>query len=203
MPGVPRRGEDPVDRRVLREAPARARARGRRRRRRGPSRCAPRVTRRQALLAGGADRDDADRHADQLLEPVEVLAAAAGQVVERAGLAEVLVPALELLVDGLGRVEQRLVRREVVERLALAPGRPCRPSRSEPRQHVELGDEQLGQAVHPRRVAQEHRVEPPAAALAAGRRAELLPALAQPLAARARGPRSGTARRRRASRRPS
>ena len=94
-----------------------------------------------------------------------------GQVLERRRLVDLLHPALELLVDRLGLVEERLVRREVVERLALGAVRRCRSvTRLEPGQDVELGDEQLGQPVHARRVPPEHRVEPAAAALATGRR---------------------------------
>ena len=53
---------------------------------------------------------------------------------------------------------------------------------SQPGQHVELGDDEVGDAVDAGRVAADHGVDPAAAARAAGRGAELGPGLAQELA---------------------
>src|SRR5690606_41808427 len=51
-------------------------------------------------------------------------------------------------------------------------------------EHVELGQGDAGDARDRARLAHQHRVEPAAAALARGYRAEFVPALAEPLADR-------------------
>ena len=190
---------------VTRDVPARAvvmgvpgarRARGRRR---GPARALAlsvrRPRRRSAsgsvtalstsvqidLLAAGADADQRDRHADVLLDEVEVVARGlrAGRSSVRHSLMSSLQPGSSLVVaDGV--VQDRLVVGVVLEdRPRPRRGSGCRPDRLEAGEHVELGDRQCGQAVDARGVAQRDEVEPAGAARAAGRRAELAAALAQ------------------------
>jgi hypothetical protein len=75
-------------------------------------------------------------------------------------------------------MKDRLVWREVLVLLALIAIGVTEPERREARQDVQLGEEQLGQAVHPRRVPQEDSVEPPAPPRSSRGRAELVPPLA-------------------------
>src|SRR5690606_16325277 len=69
----------------------------------------------EGLAACRTHRHPADRHARQLLEPVDVGLRRLGQVRVGGDLGEVLAPSGQLLVDRLGVVEDRLVRREVLE----------------------------------------------------------------------------------------
>src|SRR5205085_7016928 len=88
----------------------------------------------------------------------------------------------QLLPHRFGLVEQRLMRREVAELPAVGSVGGADPERREPRQDVELRQEDLAQPVEPRSVPQHHGVEPAAPALASGRRAELLATDAESLA---------------------
>src|SRR5437870_4986996 len=63
----------------------------------------------QGLFAGWADRDGAHLHAAELADPLHVVAGLPREVQERAHPRQLLLPALGLLVDGLRRVEERLV----------------------------------------------------------------------------------------------
>src|SRR5204862_4301240 len=92
---------------------------------------------------------------------------------------EFLRPALHLLVDGLRAVEQRLVRREVLVEVAIRAVARADLQRLEPGEDVELRQEELGQAVQSRGVAEDHRVEPSALPTATGDGSELMPALAE------------------------
>src|SRR5439155_9715935 len=100
-----------------------------------------------------------------------------------------LAPSLELLVHGLGLVEQRLVRREIRVELAARPVRGAYLHRLETREHVEFGQEQLGETVQARRVAQDDGIEPAAVALSPRVGSELLSAFAEALAVRTVVPR--------------
>ena len=71
------------------------------------------------LVAARADADQLDRHADELGDEVEVVARRGRQVGRAAAVADLLVEAGQLLVDGLGGVQDRLVVGEVVEDGAL------------------------------------------------------------------------------------
>ena len=74
-------------------------------------------------------------------DEVEVVARLARQVGLAAAVADVVVEARELLVLGVGRVEDRLVVRELVEHGSLAGAVADRdPQRVDPGEHVELGD---------------------------------------------------------------
>ena len=74
------------------------------------------------------------------------------------------------------------MRRHVVEGLPVRPIAGADLQRLEPAQHIELRDQDLGEAVQPRRVPSEAGVEPAAPALAACHRAQLLAADTQPFA---------------------
>ena len=88
----------------------------------------------------------------------------------------------ELLVDRLRVVEVGLVERELVEALAVDLVRDADRDLLPAGQHVELGQDEVGDAVDPGRVARDRGVEPAAAAGTAGRRAVLAAGLAQGLA---------------------
>ena len=74
------------------------------------------------------------------------------------------------------------MRRDVFEGLAIGDVSGADLDRGEPRKHVELGEEDLRQAIQARRVPNEDGVEPSAPSLASRGGAELLPRLPQTLA---------------------
>ena len=110
------------------------------------------------------------------------LIARAGQVGPAARAARRARPALDFLVDRLDPHLVRGVRRQIVERLAVDPVAGADLHRLEAVEHVELGQRDAGDAADRDGLAHQHRVEPAAAALAAGDGAELVAALAEPLA---------------------
>src|SRR5581483_9616050 len=93
-------------------------------------------------------------------------------------------PALELLVDRLRPVEEGLMRRDVVEQLPIGSVAGAYADPGESGQDVELGQEELREAVQAARVPNDHSVEPAATPLAAGRRTELPTALTHAVAVR-------------------
>src|SRR5439155_25984889 len=131
---APRRAGSP-------RAARRARVRARLPRRRGSSSDG------KALFAPGSYRDDRHRHAGQLLDPTNVRLRLLRELLERPDVVDLLAPTVELLVRGDGAMEQRLVRREVVVLDAVRPIRGAYLERLEPGQHIELRQEDLGQAV--------------------------------------------------------
>ncbi len=167
MPGLPGRGEDARRRRRWRQGASTTRAPGH----------PPPTTRTlispprrhlQGLLAVRPHRDVADRHAAQLLDAPDVrLGAERGRSPARGGaLQRLLRPAISSYdrprpggrsTGGAG--SRRSVRPRT--RYDVAHPQPFQAG-----EHVELGQEQLRQTVDPGRVPQQHRVEPPAAALA-------------------------------------
>src|SRR3954470_13355417 len=165
--------------RASRPDPARdastARARAPLLRRRGPSR-----THHEALLTCRSDADDRDRHAAELLEEPHVLLRLLRQVLELPYVADLVAPSWELLPHGLRLVEQGLVGRDVVVRLAAGAIADADPHRLKAAEHVELRERGVGQAVEPRRVPQHTALQPAAPTLAPRRRAERGPSLAQP-----------------------
>ncbi len=66
------------------------------------------------LFAARADGDDRDRHLGEVLEERDVVARLLGQLLEGAAVAQVGLPAGQLLVDRLGVVEDGLVTRQLV-----------------------------------------------------------------------------------------
>src|SRR5215472_12681164 len=136
------------------------------------------------LVAAGADADRADLRAGHLLDRPDVGARGGGEVLEHLGGGDVLNPAVQVLVDRLGMVELGLRHRDVVVPLAVHVIGDADRDLVEAGQHVELGDEQVGDAVHPGGVPRDHRVEPAGAPGSAGGHAELAAGRAQPLAGR-------------------
>src|SRR6185437_8637661 len=99
---------------------------------------------------------------------------------------ERLLPPGERLPDRLGVVEVGLVRGEMLCLAAVAqPVSDADRQLGELREHVQLRQRQRRDAVDPHRVAESDEVEPAAAPLAAGDRAELAAQLAQPRLVRA------------------
>src|SRR5690606_9649418 len=90
------------------------------------------------------------------------------QVVEGAGLRDVLTPAGEVLVDGLRVVEVGLVDRHVVEAHAVDVVGDAHRDLLEAREHVELGQHDVGDAVHAGRITSDRGVVPAGATLTAG-----------------------------------
>src|SRR5665647_2208754 len=104
-----------------------------------------------------------------------------GQQVVGPAAGDVLPPAVELLEHGRRVVEVALVGRHLVEPLAPdVVGHADRDLR-QAGEHVELGQDQVRQAVDPSRVARNDGVVPAAPAGAAGGHAVLATGLAQPL----------------------
>ena len=123
-----------------------------------------------------------ERRAGHLLERPHVGLRVRRQVVEGAAPGDVLLPAVEELVDRLGVVELRLRHRHLVVAHAVDLVAHAHRDPLPPAEHVELGQEELGQPVDPGGVARDHRVVPATAALPPGGGAELPPIVAQPVA---------------------
>src|SRR5690242_19323329 len=73
------------------------------------------------------------------------------------------------------------MRRQIVELAAVEPIAGADLHRLEAVEDVELGERNAGDPADCHRLSDQHRVKPAAAAAAAGDRAELVPALAEPL----------------------
>src|SRR2546425_6702614 len=112
------------------------------------------------LRAGG---DEAEGRADQLLEPLEIAPRLRRQIGLVLGPARRRAPALDLLVDGLGLGDHVLVHGEVGEGLAAVPVVDADLQGLALVENVELGEGHRVEAVDPRRVASDDRVEPAAA----------------------------------------
>src|SRR4051794_27614381 len=126
------------------------------------------------LVAAGADADEADRHADEVGDVVQVLAGCLWEVGLGPALRDVLSPALELLIDRRDAVQHRLVIREALELGALrAAVLRADAEALLAGQDVELRDDELRQAVDARGVAQRDEVDPAGAPRTPGRRPEL------------------------------
>src|SRR5690606_19345807 len=91
-------------------------------------------------------------------------------------------PALDRLVNGLHRRLISGMGREVIECAAVQPIAGADPDLFETVEHVQLGERDAGDARDRAGLADQHGIEPAAAALAAGDGAELAAALAQTLA---------------------
>src|SRR5665648_791226 len=114
----------------------------------------------------------------QCAETTRMVARRLGEVLPRLALADVLGPSGELFVERLGVVEIRLAQRELVEDLAagLVPRTDLQGRQA--REHVELGERQVGDTAEAHGVPERHQVEPAAAALAPRGGAELVAYLA-------------------------
>src|SRR5581483_6808275 len=134
------------------------------------------------LLAAGADRDQDDFRADAFFDAPDVFLRALGQVGKFTHSAERSGPAVELLVDGLGALHDFGAGGEFRDQPVLVAVGGADRDFLEPGQHVELGERDAGQTVHPDRVAHPDGVEPAAAPGAPGGGAELFALAAQSVA---------------------
>src|SRR5579875_2093749 len=136
----------------------------------------------QRLVAARPDADRGYRGADHLLHRRDVGAGVRRQVLRRAGRGDVLGPAVQVLIHRDRVVELGLGHRDLLQ------PRPAHLVRHADRhlvqagQHVQLGEEVLGDPVDPRRVPGDDGVEPAGAPRPAGGHAVLPAGLAQPLA---------------------
>ena len=115
-----------------------------------------------------------DRCFDQVPELVEVTARGHRQLVEAAGVTEILLPARNVLVDRPGPGPPALRRRRPVDPLAVDLVGDADANRVDAGQHVDLRERQPVDARERHRLAHEDRVEPAAAARAPGGRAVLV-----------------------------
>src|SRR5215475_6702777 len=136
----------------------------------------------QGLVAARADADRADRGTGEVLDRLDVMLRGRGQVSERSGLRDVLPPPVEVLVDRLGVMELGLRHRDVVVALAVDFVGHAYRHLAEAGQHVELGDEEVGDPVDPGGIPCDDGVEPAGAPRAARGHAVLAAGLAQVLA---------------------
>src|SRR6478736_5776041 len=134
------------------------------------------------LVAARADTDGRDAGADELLDAQHVGLGVGGQVLEAAAAGDVLPPAVELLVDRRRVVEVGLVDRHLVVAHAADVVGDADRDLLEAGEDVELGDDEVGDAVDARGVAADDGVHPAAAARTARRRAVLGARLAEELA---------------------
>ena len=135
------------------------------------------------MVAVGAHRHDADTHAGEFLEMLDVVARGLGQLLVGLALGDVdALPAGQLLVHRFGVEQHALLHGEVIVDLAVALVGGADLDRVELGQHVELGQRHIGETVDLGRIARDDRVEPAAASLAARRHAELVAGGAQALA---------------------
>src|SRR5207253_6489744 len=130
----------------------------------------------------GARADERHVDVELALDELHVAPRRRRQVVDRRAGVERLLPARQRLVDGTGGVEVALVRREV-SGLDAASQRVANADRElgEMREHVELRERELVDAVYPNGVAESDEVEPAAAPAAACDRAVLAAELAHPI----------------------
>ena len=131
------------------------------------------------LLAARSDADARNMGSGKLFEPQHVVARLGGQIVELARGGDVLPPAGQLLVDRLGAGDVALGHRHLVGALAVDGVADAHRHRLQARQHVELGQEVVGDAVDAGGVAGDDGVEPAAATGPAGRDADLAAGLRQ------------------------
>ena len=126
------------------------------------------------LVAVGADGDDRDSHACELLEEVDVVLCLARELVEVPHARDVAVPAGKRLVDGLRVVEDALMLRNRGVALAVALVGDADLDLVQAAQYVELGDGEVGEAVDSGGVVDDDGVVPATATLAASGDACLL-----------------------------
>src|SRR5438034_1974625 len=133
----------------------------------GPDRGKPAQQRRlfaqDRLVALGAGGDETEGYTLQLLEPLDIAARLRRQVGLVPGADGRGAPALDLLVDGLGRGHDGLVLGELREDLATVPVGDADLHRLALVEHVELREGHGVEPVDPHCVASDDRVEPAAA----------------------------------------
>src|SRR4051812_35312706 len=136
------------------------------------------------LAALGAYADGRDPGAAERLDGADVGLRLLRQVLEAAAAGDVLGPAVELLVDRRCMVEVGLRHRHLVVPYAVHVVRDADRDLLAAGQGVELGEDEVGDAVHASGVPGDDGVVPTTAAWSAGRRTELEALLSQPLTVR-------------------
>src|SRR3954454_22328028 len=136
------------------------------------------------LAALGAYADGRDPGAAERLDGADIGLRFLRQVLEAAAARDVLGPAVELLVDRRCVMEVGLRHRHLVVPGAVHVVRDADRDLLAAGEGVELGEDEVGDAVHAGGVPTDARVLPATPARATGRRTELGPLLAQPLAVR-------------------
>src|SRR5690606_21101426 len=117
--------------------------------------------------------DGPDPGAGELLEPGDVGLRGRWQLLDRAATGDVLGPAVEVLVDRLGVMELGLGHRHLVVTHAVDLVGDADRDLLPAREHVELGEEEVGESVDARGVTGDDRVVPPAATRTPGGDADL------------------------------
>lgn len=114
---------------------------------------------------------------------LDVAAGLSRQVFKRAATSDVAVPARELLIDGLGVCEQFLMlgHGRITRTVAIVGDADL--DGIERRENIELGQGQVGQAIHARREVGDGTVEPTAATTATGSDTVLVAQLGELVAA--------------------
>src|SRR3989441_11112503 len=125
------------------------------------------------LVPLGAGRDETEGRADQLLEPLEIAPRLCRQIGLVLGPARRRPPALDLLVDGLGRGHHRLVPPELGAGLPPVPAGAAALQGLALIEDVELGEGHRIEAVDARRVAADDRLAAATAPAPPGGRAAL------------------------------
>src|SRR5438034_124165 len=145
-----------------------------------------RVLAQDRLLTLGAGGDEAEGHADQLLQALEVAPRLRRQVGLVLGAAGRRAPALDLLVEGFSLGDDVLVLGELREDVAAVAVAHADLHRLALVEYVELGQRDRVQAVDARGVTPDDRVEPATASRPPRRGAVLVAARADRLGERAR-----------------
>ena len=112
------------------------------------------------LVAVGADRDDADGDACELLKALDVIAGLLGKLLVGAAAGNVTLPTGHLLIDGLGMMECRLVCGHVIVDDAVRLVGRADLDLVDGAKHVELGERDVGEAVDVGRVAAADGIAP-------------------------------------------
>src|SRR5205085_9791807 len=101
------------------------------------------------LVAAGADADDADPGTGELLQPADVGLGVGRQVLEPTAAGDVLPPAGQLLVHRGGVVEVGLRHRHLVVPHSVDVVGDADRDGLQAGQHIQLGEEVVGDAVDP------------------------------------------------------
>src|SRR4029077_3543934 len=140
------------------------------------------ATARDELVAPGSGADQLDRRADELADPLDVVAAGLRQVVPTAGGADLLLPPRHRLIGRLAVLVVRDVRQRVVETFASEVVAGADLQQRLVVEDVETHERSASDTVHLDCVAGDGGVEPTDAARPPRHRAELVAALADLIA---------------------
>src|SRR4030065_778699 len=114
------------------------------------------------LVPVGAHGDERNLHPGQLLQPPYIFLGGLRKVSELPGVRQVLLPPLQLLVDGDRPLELGEGQRDILPPDAVDLVRDAYLEAGKARKDVELGERYAGEGVQPVRVPDDGRVEPAA-----------------------------------------